>query len=321
MAHPRRHLHQQGRARDEGAAGGAGRLAARDLAVGTFHAICARILRREAGAGGLGWTATSPSTTTTTSSGWSSASSRDMDLNEKQFKPAHDPQHHLARQERPAQPQRVRASASTSTSRRSPPASISATTRRCASNNAVDFDDLILLTYQLWRRNPDVLERVSAAATTTSTWTSSRTPTTRSTSWCGCSARARRRRLATMNVCAVADDDQCLIEGTLITMADGSQRPIEDVAAGDIVLSGVWQRRVPARACRQYGAARARGAGHSHHHALRAHARQHAGAHALRGLPPWHHAATLLHLPDAQARRRLSPWHIAGLHTQARSSR
>ena len=40
-----------------------------------------------------------------------------------------------------------------------------------------------------------------------------------------------------MNVCAVADDDQCLIEGTLITMADGTQRPIEQVAVGDSVLS------------------------------------------------------------------------------------
>src|SRR5262249_34502733 len=39
------------------------------------------------------------------------------------------------------------------------------------------------------------------------------------------------------NICAVADDDQCLLAGTLITMADGSQRPIEVVARGDEVLS------------------------------------------------------------------------------------
>ncbi len=40
------------------------------------------------------------------------------------------------------------------------------------------------------------------------------------------------------NLMVVGDDAQCLIEGTLVTMADGTARPIEEVAAGDEVLSG-----------------------------------------------------------------------------------
>src|SRR5580704_6999214 len=40
------------------------------------------------------------------------------------------------------------------------------------------------------------------------------------------------------NLMVVGDDAQCLIEGTLVTMADGSQRPIERVRSGDEVLSG-----------------------------------------------------------------------------------
>src|SRR5205823_12202915 len=40
------------------------------------------------------------------------------------------------------------------------------------------------------------------------------------------------------NLAVVGDPDQCLIEGTLITMADGSERPIETVKVGDLVLSG-----------------------------------------------------------------------------------
>ncbi len=40
------------------------------------------------------------------------------------------------------------------------------------------------------------------------------------------------------NLMVVGDDAQCLIEGTLVTMADGSQRPIEQVCVGDSVLSG-----------------------------------------------------------------------------------
>ena len=39
------------------------------------------------------------------------------------------------------------------------------------------------------------------------------------------------------NLCVVGDDDQCLIAGTPITMADGTTKPIEDVEAGDEVLS------------------------------------------------------------------------------------
>jgi ATP-dependent DNA helicase UvrD/PcrA len=40
------------------------------------------------------------------------------------------------------------------------------------------------------------------------------------------------------NLMVVGDDAQCLVEGTLVTMADGSRRPIEDVRRGDKVLSG-----------------------------------------------------------------------------------
>src|SRR6185312_10566572 len=45
--------------------------------------------------------------------------------------------------------------------------------------------------------------------------------------------------LAGSNGCvfAVGDDDQCLPAGTLVTMADGSRKPIESVRAGDRVLS------------------------------------------------------------------------------------
>ncbi len=40
------------------------------------------------------------------------------------------------------------------------------------------------------------------------------------------------------NVTVVGDDDQCLVEGTMITMADGSKRAIETLQPGNTVLSG-----------------------------------------------------------------------------------
>lgn len=39
------------------------------------------------------------------------------------------------------------------------------------------------------------------------------------------------------NLAVVGDDDQCLVAGTSITMADGSMKPIEEVRVGDQVLS------------------------------------------------------------------------------------
>ncbi len=39
------------------------------------------------------------------------------------------------------------------------------------------------------------------------------------------------------NLAVVGDDAQCLVAGTQITMADGSQRPIEEVREGDLVLA------------------------------------------------------------------------------------
>ncbi|MBV8527117.1 MAG: UvrD-helicase domain-containing protein [Candidatus Dormibacteraeota bacterium] len=40
------------------------------------------------------------------------------------------------------------------------------------------------------------------------------------------------------NLTVVGDDDQCLVAGTLVTLDDGTQRPIEDVRPGDRVRSG-----------------------------------------------------------------------------------
>jgi DNA helicase-2/ATP-dependent DNA helicase PcrA len=39
------------------------------------------------------------------------------------------------------------------------------------------------------------------------------------------------------NLMVVGDEDQCLVEGTLVTMADGSERPVEQVQIGDQILS------------------------------------------------------------------------------------
>ena len=47
------------------------------------------------------------------------------------------------------------------------------------------------------------------------------------------------------NLMVVGDDAQCLVEGTLVTMADGTQRPIEDVGVGRRGAVRLRQRRLP----------------------------------------------------------------------------
>ena len=46
-----------------------------------------------------------------------------------------------------------------------------------------------------------------------------------------------QREHAPANICCVGDDDQCVAAGTLITMGDRSERPVERVRPGDSVLS------------------------------------------------------------------------------------
>ena len=208
---------------------------ARDLAVGTYHAICARILRREAGQAGVALDRNFTIYDDDDQQGLVKRIIRDMDLNEKQYSP-----------------RMIHSIISRAKNDLYSPIEFEERTNKyieeiaarvykrydaaLRENNAVDFDDLILLTYQLWRRNPTVLEEyqrryqyihvdefqdTNRAQYELVRLLGAGTPETP----------------GHMNVCAVADDDQCLVEGTLVTMADGSQRPIELVVAGDSVLS------------------------------------------------------------------------------------
>jgi superfamily I DNA/RNA helicase len=208
---------------------------ARDLAVGTYHAICARILRREAGQAGIALDRNFTIYDDDDQVGLVKRIIRDMDLNEKQYSP-----------------RMIHSIISRAKNDLYSPIEFEERTNKYVEeiaarvykrydaalreNNAVDFDDLILLTYQLWRRNTAVLEEyqrryqyihvdefqdTNRAQYELVRLLGAGTPETP----------------GHMNVCAVADDDQCLIAGTLITMADGSQRPIEELVVGDSVLS------------------------------------------------------------------------------------
>ena len=103
------------------------------------------------------------------------------------------------------------------------------------------------------------------------------------------------------------------VEGTPVTMADGSATPIEDVEVGDEVLScyGSGDFR-PARVLRT-SPVRARSTG-SRSPRGRAAARQHARARALRRVPGRPHAAAAHDVPDVAPRPGLPRRHLADVH-------
>jgi DNA helicase-2/ATP-dependent DNA helicase PcrA len=133
---------------------------ARDLTIGTFHAICARTLRREGEQTGI-----IPSNFAIFDDDDQAALAKqavlNLNLNDKQY-----------------QPRSMLSAISRAKNELMGPLQFAEAARKyydeivarvykeyqrlLQHNNAVDFDDLILLTYDLWHKHPDVLERYQA---------------------------------------------------------------------------------------------------------------------------------------------------------------
>jgi DNA helicase-2/ATP-dependent DNA helicase PcrA len=103
--------------------------------------------------------------------------------------------------------------------------------RRLYESNAMDFDDLIMQTVALLEIFPEVRERYQTRFKYIHV---DEYQDTNHAQYRLVNILAAAHR----NLCVVGDDDQCLAEGTLITMADGNRRAIEEIQPGDDVLSG-----------------------------------------------------------------------------------
>ncbi len=102
--------------------------------------------------------------------------------------------------------------------------------RTMQQQNAVDFDDLLLLPVELFRAHPDRLQKYSTMFRYILVDEYQDTN------------RAQYTLIKLLgshgNVAVVGDDDQCLVRGTMITMVEGTERPIQSVRPGDLVRSG-----------------------------------------------------------------------------------
>jgi DNA helicase-2/ATP-dependent DNA helicase PcrA len=125
--------------------------------------------------------------------------------------------------------------------------------RRLFGSNAVDFDDMLMLTVEVLERFPEARERWQKRFRYVLVDEYQDTN------------HAQYRLLQLLagehrNLMAVGDPDQCLVAGTPVTMADGTTKPIEQVVAGDEVLTCYGSGRFgPGRVLRTHEAYRDRG--------------------------------------------------------------
>ena len=125
--------------------------------------------------------------------------------------------------------------------------------RRMFASNAVDFDDMLMLTVQVLERFPEALERWQKAFRYVLV---DEYQDTNHAQYRLLKLLAQKHR----NVCAVGDPDQCLVAGTLVTMGDGTRKTIEKVRVGDDVLSCHGSGRfAPSRVTRVHRGSRRNG--------------------------------------------------------------
>jgi superfamily I DNA/RNA helicase len=124
--------------------------------------------------------------------------------------------------------------------------------QRLFSSNAVDFDDLLMLTVDVLERFPEARDRWQKAFRYVLV---DEYQDTNHAQYRLLQLLAGKHR----NLCAVGDPDQCLVAGTLVTMADGTEKPIEDVRPGDEVLAWEDGGFSPARVLRAHRANRSAG--------------------------------------------------------------
>jgi DNA helicase-2/ATP-dependent DNA helicase PcrA len=100
----------------------------------------------------------------------------------------------------------------------------------CQRAGVVDFAELLLRAYELWRDNPAILDHYRTRFRYVLVDEFQDTNAIQY-KWLMLLAGPQGMPFV------VGDDDQCLAAGTQVTMGDGTRRAIESISAGDVVLS------------------------------------------------------------------------------------
>ena len=101
---------------------------------------------------------------------------------------------------------------------------------RLRTLNACDFGDLLLHNLAIFQNHPDVLAEYHRKFKYILVDEYQDTNVAQYL-WLRILSQAHK------NICCVGDEDQCVVEGTSIRMANGSDKPVEAVQVGDVLLS------------------------------------------------------------------------------------
>ncbi|MDD6794019.1 MAG: 3'-5' exonuclease [Clostridiaceae bacterium] len=112
--------------------------------------------------------------------------------------------------------------------------------KRLKENNALDFDDLIFKTVELFEKNPDVLEFYQRKFQYIMV---DEYQDTNGAQYKLVKLLAEKYK----NICVVGDDDQCLAEGTLINK-ENEKAKIEDIKVGDKVQVAIGNGEIKYKA-------------------------------------------------------------------------
>ena len=195
--------------------------------VSTFHSACARILRREATL--LGYRPSFTIYDQADAVRLTDWVRRDLDLDPKRFSPRQLHARISSLKNEMILAEEFASSAAGPVEERIAKV-YTEYQRRLAEASAADFDDLLLLAVRLFREHPAAKERWSRRFTHVLV---DEFQDTNLAQWELIRHLAEEHR----SVTAVGDTDQCLVEGTLVTMGDGTRRPIEQLTPGDAVMS------------------------------------------------------------------------------------
>ncbi|MGL4850128.1 MAG: UvrD-helicase domain-containing protein [Clostridium sp.] len=108
--------------------------------------------------------------------------------------------------------------------------------KRLKENNALDFDDLIFKTVELFKSSEETLEFYQNKFQYIMV---DEYQDTNGAQYELVKMLAKRYK----NICVVGDDDQCLVEGTLIETEDGEVK-IEEIKEGDSIISAIGNGKV-----------------------------------------------------------------------------
>jgi DNA helicase-2/ATP-dependent DNA helicase PcrA len=204
----------------------------KELTVGTFHALGVRILRQDADA--IGYKRDFAIYDDDDQVGLVKQAMRDIDLDDKQYSPRGFLSRISAAKAVLVQPEEASKQAETYFEE------LAARVYRryqelLFANRALDFDDLIKLTIELFTERPDILRRYQER------YLHVLVDEYQDTSH---SQYIMVKLLSGIhkNLCVVGDPDQCAPQGALV-LTPGGERPIESIQIGDRITSGAGRGR------------------------------------------------------------------------------